>query len=73
MVTIYSQVEQIQDDSRKLQAAYAGDKAKEITNREAEVVQAWMNLQGVCLGFFLSSYFLKIINFSNTGLIFRYM
>ena len=39
-------VEQIQDDSRKLQAAYAGDKAKEITNREAEVVNAWMNLQG---------------------------
>ena len=32
----------------KLQAAYAGDKAKEITNREAEVVNAWLNLQGLC-------------------------
>lgn len=30
-----------------MQAAYAGDKAKEITNREAEVVNAWMNLQGI--------------------------
>jgi spectrin beta len=44
---LQSEVEQIQDDSRKLQAAYAGDKAKEITNREAEVVNAWMNLQGI--------------------------
>ena len=32
----------------KLQAAYAGDKAKEITNREAEVVNAWLNLQALC-------------------------
>lgn len=46
LLTLQSQVEQVQEDSRKLQAAYAGDKAKEITNREAEVVNAWMNLQG---------------------------
>ena len=44
-----SQVDQIQDDSRNLQAAYAGDKAKEITNREAEVVNAWRNLQSKLL------------------------
>ncbi|ODM93367.1 Spectrin beta chain, partial [Orchesella cincta] len=50
LLTLQSQVEQVQEDSRKLQAAYAGDKAKEITNREAEVVNAWMNLQGLCEG-----------------------
>jgi len=48
--TLESQVQQVQDDSKKLQQAYAGDKAKEITNREAEVVNAWKNLQGLCEG-----------------------
>ena len=42
------QVQQVQEDSNKLQAAYAGDRAREITNREAEVVSAWLNLQGMC-------------------------
>lgn len=46
--TLYSQVQQIQEESAKLQASYAGDKAKEITNREQEVLQAWANLQGMC-------------------------
>ncbi|XP_017777112.1 PREDICTED: spectrin beta chain isoform X3 [Nicrophorus vespilloides] len=46
--TLQSQVQQIQEESRKLQSAYAGDRAREITNREAEVVSAWMNLQGAC-------------------------
>lgn len=41
---------QIQEESAKLQASYAGDKAKEITNREAEVVTAWANLQAMCDG-----------------------
>ncbi|XP_043206093.1 spectrin beta chain-like isoform X2 [Amphibalanus amphitrite] len=45
---LQQQVRQIQEDSLKLQAAYAGDKAKEITNREAEVVNAWLNLQALC-------------------------
>ena len=36
----------IQEESAKLQAAYAGEKAMEITNREREVVRAWMDLQG---------------------------
>ncbi|XP_065158343.1 spectrin beta chain isoform X2 [Atheta coriaria] len=46
--TLQSQVQQIQEESAKLQSAYAGDRAREITNREAEVVSAWMNLQGSC-------------------------
>ncbi|XP_048516280.1 spectrin beta chain isoform X2 [Athalia rosae] len=48
--TLQSQVAQIQDESSKLQASYAGDKAREITNREAEVVAAWNNLQSLCDG-----------------------
>lgn len=46
--TLESRVDDIQDDSSKLQAAYAGDKAREITSREAEVVNAWHNLQAMC-------------------------
>ena len=42
--TLQSQFEAIQEDSAKLQAAYAGGKAMEITNREREVVRAWMEL-----------------------------
>lgn len=42
------QVLQIEDESNKLQASYAGDKAREITNREAEVASAWANLQAIC-------------------------
>lgn len=44
----HQQVQQIQEESAKLQASYAGDKAKEITNREAEVLAAWAALQGEC-------------------------
>ena len=40
-----AQVASIQEESAKLQAAYAGDKAMEITNREREVLRAWMELQ----------------------------
>ena len=46
--TLQSQVSQLQEESAKLQASYAGDKAREITNREAEVVAAWNNLQALC-------------------------
>merc|ERR1712142_603852 len=45
--TLQSQVESIKEDSAKLQAAYAGEKAMEITNREREVVRAWMELQAI--------------------------
>jgi spectrin beta len=48
LLTLQSQVQQIQEESAKLQASYAGDKAREITNREQEVLQAWANLQGMC-------------------------
>ena len=42
-----AQVQAIQEESSKLQAAYAGDKAMEITNREREVVRAWLEIQNV--------------------------
>ena len=42
---LHAQVQAIQEESAKLQAAYAGDKAMEITNREREVVRAWLELQ----------------------------
>ena len=45
--TLQSKVEAIQKDSAKLQAAYAEEKAMEITNREREVVRAWMELQEI--------------------------
>jgi len=48
--TLHSQVQGIQEDSLRLQTAYAGDKAREITGREGEVVQAWMELQAQCEG-----------------------
>merc|ERR1711902_341927 len=44
---LHAQVTAIQEESAKLQAAYAGDKAMEITNREREVVRAWLELQNV--------------------------
>merc|ERR1719394_929091 len=44
---LHAQVQAIQEESAKLQAAYAGDKAMEITNREREVVRAWNELQSI--------------------------
>jgi len=46
--TLSSQVQGISEDSARLQTSYAGDKAKEITGREAEVVSAWAALQSEC-------------------------
>ncbi|XP_059484523.1 spectrin beta chain isoform X2 [Neocloeon triangulifer] len=48
LLSLQTQVQSIQEDSARLQASYAGDKAKEITNREAEVVSAWTALQNMC-------------------------
>ena len=39
------QVQNVQEDAAKLLVAYSGDKAREIQDREAEVVNAWRNLQ----------------------------
>lgn len=39
------QVQTVQEDAAKLLVAYSGDKAREIHDREAEVVNAWRNLQ----------------------------
>jgi len=41
------QVKAVQEESAKLQAAYAGEKAMEIINREREVVRAWNQLQAM--------------------------
>ncbi|XP_050732395.1 spectrin beta chain-like isoform X2 [Eriocheir sinensis] len=64
LVMLQQQVQQVQDDSSKLQAAYAGDKAREITNREAEVVSAWLNLQGMCED--------RRVKLSDTGDLFKF-
>ena len=47
LLGLQAQVQAIQEESSKLQAAYAGDKAMEITNREREVVRAWLEIQNV--------------------------
>ncbi|ESP01600.1 hypothetical protein LOTGIDRAFT_139452 [Lottia gigantea] len=44
LVTLGHQVEAIQTESYRLQSAYAGDRARDIQFREAEVVEAWKNL-----------------------------
>lgn len=46
--TLGSAVQQIQEESAKLQTAYAGEKARDITNRESEVVNAWLKLLSQC-------------------------
>ncbi|CAH1792317.1 unnamed protein product [Owenia fusiformis] len=48
LVTLGTQVQQVQEDSAKLVVAYSGDKASEIRQREAEVLNAWRNLQVMC-------------------------
>ncbi|KAK7104923.1 spectrin beta chain-like isoform X2 [Littorina saxatilis] len=45
LITLGTQVEAIQTESVRLQAGYAGSKAADIQAREAEVVEAWRNLQ----------------------------
>merc|ERR1719266_621846 len=45
--TLQSQVNAIQEESAKLQAAYAGEKALEITNQERAVVRAWLELNAI--------------------------
>ncbi|XP_056020672.1 spectrin beta chain-like isoform X17 [Ostrea edulis] len=44
LVTLGVQVQAIQEESNRLQTGYAGDKKAEIEDREAEVVNAWKNL-----------------------------
>lgn len=39
------QVQTIQEDSAKLMVAYSGEKAREIKDKEIEVLNAWRNLQ----------------------------
>ncbi|XP_050407107.1 spectrin beta chain isoform X3 [Patella vulgata] len=44
LVTLGHQVEAIQTESYRLQSAYAGERAQDIQQREAEVIEAWRNL-----------------------------
>lgn len=46
--TLGTAVQQIQEESSNLLSSYAGEKAEEITNREAEVVGAWQKLLSLC-------------------------
>ncbi|KPJ12141.1 Spectrin beta chain, brain 1 [Papilio machaon] len=46
--TLQQQVEAISSECSRLGASYAGDKALEITRREAEVREAWAALQAAC-------------------------
>ncbi|KAJ6218483.1 hypothetical protein RDWZM_009640 [Blomia tropicalis] len=46
--TLKTAVQQICDESRKLQVLYAGDRANEIITRESEVVSAWQKLLNNC-------------------------
>ncbi|XP_033634187.1 spectrin beta chain-like [Asterias rubens] len=39
------QVEGVQEEAQRLRASYAGDKEREINNREQEVLDAWNNLK----------------------------
>ena len=48
LITLGGKVEQIQQEAGKLYALYAGDRAKEIRDREAEVLNEWRNLQKLC-------------------------
>ena len=45
LVTLGKQVQQVQEEAATLIVGYSGDKAREIQDHEAEVVNAWRNLQ----------------------------
>jgi spectrin beta len=45
LVNLGTQVQQIQEEAAKLIVAYSGEKARDIQQHEAEVVNAWKNLQ----------------------------
>ena len=45
LITLGAQVQSVQEEAAKLIVAYSGDKARDIQDREAEVVNAWRNLQ----------------------------
>jgi len=45
LITLGGKVHQIQEEANKLHALYAGERAKEIKDRELEVLNEWHNLQ----------------------------
>lgn len=45
LITLEGRVNQVQEEAAKLHALYAGDRAKEIKDREQEVINEWHNLQ----------------------------
>ncbi|NP_001171782.1 beta spectrin-like [Saccoglossus kowalevskii] len=50
IVALGSQVQQLQEDALRLREAYAGEKARDIHAKEAEVVNAWRSLQATVEG-----------------------
>uniref|UniRef100_A0A5S6QYZ5 Spectrin beta chain n=1 Tax=Trichuris muris TaxID=70415 RepID=A0A5S6QYZ5_TRIMR len=65
LMSLESQVKQVQSDARALQASYAGDKALEIQTREGEVLSAWRQLQAICDG--------RRVKLLDTSDLFRFM
>ena len=63
--TLASAVSQIETESASLQEAYAGEKAKDIVNRTADVVQAWKKLQSYVEA--------RRVKLADTGDLFRFL
>ena len=47
LIALAAKVHQIQEEAAKLHNLYAGDRAKEIKDKELEVLNEWHNLQGL--------------------------
>lgn len=47
LMTLAGKVNQIREEANKLHGLYAGDRAKDIRDREIEVLEAWRQLQGL--------------------------
>ncbi|XP_054154264.1 spectrin beta chain-like isoform X2 [Oppia nitens] len=63
--TLETAVQQIRDESAKLQSAYAGDRARDIVSREAEVVNAWQRLLALCQN--------RRVKLEDTGDLYRFL
>ncbi|CAG2100104.1 unnamed protein product [Medioppia subpectinata] len=63
--TLGNAVQQIRDESGKLQTAYAGDRARDIVNRELDVANAWKKLLGMCD--------IRRVKLEDTGDLFRFL
>jgi hypothetical protein len=48
LLTVQAEVQTVREDAARLQASNVGEKAKDVADREAEVVAAWTALQDTC-------------------------